>query len=208
MRARSSPWQTRRVVTAKVSLPLLPELSLRLAPSLPALWTRGEPPYWAVAWVGGQALARLLLDEPARVRGKRVLDFGTGSGVVAIAAARAGARVLAVDVDPAAVEAVRINAADNGVEVEARVVDLVGTEVDVEVILAGDVCYEPAMAARVVPWLFSAARAGVEVLLADPGRKYLPGEGLSRIARYEVAGQGDVEAEAVRTVHIHRLVVT
>lgn len=196
------------MVTAQVSLPLLPELTLRLAPSLPALWTSGEPPYWAVAWVGGQALARFVLDEPARVRGKRVLDFGTGSGVVAIAAARSGARVLAVDVDPLSIEAVRTNAADNGLSVEARVVDLVGTSVDAEVLLAGDVCYEPAMAARVVPWLFEQARGGVEVLLADPGRKYLPRSGLVEIARYDVAGQGDVEAEAVRTVRIHRLVVT
>lgn len=208
MRAKRSPWQTRLVSTVEVRLPLLPELVLGLAPSLPALWASGEPPYWAVAWVGGQALARHVLDHPEAVAGKRVLDFGTGSGVVALAAARAGGLVVAVDVDAAAIVAVEANARLNGVRIDARCVDLVGTEVDADVVLAGDVCYAPAMAARVVPWLFETARRGIEVLLADPGRKYLPERGLREIARYAVPGQGDVEAEAVRPVGIHRLVVT
>lgn len=186
-----------------VRLAFLPELSLRLVDRLDLHWQESEPPWWAVAWVGGQALARFVLDHPHRVRGRRVLDFGAGGGVVALAAAAVGARVSAVDVDPTAVEATRANAEDNGLSVDARCVDLVGEAVDVDLILAGDVCYDAAMAERVLPWLFERARAGVEVWLADPGRRYLPREGLVALARYEVPSQGGVEGDATRSVAVY-----
>ncbi|MBL8716491.1 MAG: methyltransferase [Myxococcales bacterium] len=186
-----------------VRLAFLPELSLRLSSSLEAHWQEREPPWWTVAWVGGQALARFVLDHPARVRGRRVLDFGAGSGLVGLAAAAVGARVSAVDVDPAAIEATRVNAEDNGVSIDARCVDVIGQAVDVDVILAGDVCYDAAMAERVLPWLFERAGAGVEVWLADPGRRYLPRAGLVELARHEVPSQGGVEGEATRSVAVY-----
>ncbi len=186
-----------------VRLGFLPELSLRLVHRLESHWQESEPPWWAVAWVGGQALARFVLDQPERVRGRRVLDFGTGGGVVALAAARVGAQVSAVDVDPAAIEATRVNADDNGLAIDARCGDSIGQAVDVDLILAGDVCYDAAMAARVLPWLTERARAGVEVWLADPGRRYLPRQGLVELARYEVPSQGGVEGDATRSVSVY-----
>lgn len=186
-----------------VRLAFLPELSLRLASSLEAHWRESEPPWWSVAWVGGQALARFVLDHPGHVRGRRVLDFGAGSGLVGLAAATVGARVTAVDVDAAAIAATRVNAADNGVSIDARCIDVIGEAPDVDVILAGDVCYDAAMAERVLPWLFERARAGVEVWLADPGRRYLPRDGLVEHARYEVPSQGGVEGDARRSVAVY-----
>ncbi len=196
--------------------PAVPELALHLADDMTRAWEdvereldRGElaPPFWAFAWVGGQALARHVLDVPAEVRGRRVLDLATGSGLVALAAARAGAaHVLAVDVDPIALTAVAVNARANGLAVEVACEDLTAGPVpDVDVVLAGDVCYDRDMVAAVLPWLCRAAAAGVRVLLGDPGRSYLPQQGLERLAELDVATTRDLEGADVRTVRVYAL---
>ena len=185
-----------RANTALIAPPHTPELRLWLADEAHALWEKTEeelatiglpPPFWAFAWAGGQALARYLLDRPATVAGRTVLDFAAGSGLVAIAAAKAGARsVVAADIDPFCSTAVRLNAAANGVRVEFTDRDLTGRDDGWEVVLAGDVFYQKDMADRIVPW-FEALRArGAEVLVGDPGRAYLPSARLSACASYAV----------------------
>lgn len=169
-------------------VPLVPEIVLRQTDADPfALWERtgGDVPYWAFAWVGGQALARYVLDNPACVAGRRVLDFASGSGLVAIAAALAGAAaVTAVDVDPLAALAIGVNASANGAGVTVLREDILDSGAgDAEVVLAGDVCYDVDMAARVVPFL---ARVRADVLLGDPGRGHLPKTGFTRLATYTV----------------------
>lgn len=146
-------------------------------------------PYWAYYWLGGLVLARFVLDRPEVVAGRRVLDLGCGSGLVAIAAAKAGAAsVLAADIDPYAVAATQVNAAANGVRVEAVLGDLTdGPVPEVELILAGDVFYDPEPAARVTPFLARCRAAGVEVLVGDPRRAPLPVERLRGLAEYEFA---------------------
>ena len=196
--------------------PLVPELRLRLATAVTPLWQATEaflersglaPPYWAFAWPGGQALARHILDHPEIARGRTVLDFAAGSGLAAIAAARAGAgRVLACDIDPAACAAMRLNAAVNEVEIEIRLADITGgAELAAEVILAGDVCYERAMAAAVSGWLARQARLGATTLLADPGRSYPPREGLREVARYRVPTSRDLEDSEERETVVWRV---
>ncbi|GAC1366528.1 MAG: methyltransferase [Polyangiales bacterium] len=205
-----------RAHTAVASPPMLPELRLHLATELSPLWEKTQdwldevglpPPYWAFAWAGGQAVARFLLDTPDVVRGTSVLDFGAGSGMIAIAAARAGAkRVTANDVDAFALAAIPLNAALNEVAVTVVGDDLVGTAVDAQLLLAGDVCYEQPMAGRVGAWLRERARAGATVLLGDPGRSHLvPKEHLVELARYEVPTHADVEGRDVRTAGVWRV---
>lgn len=160
----------------KVVTPFLcPELRLWLLPPDAPSWHSSDPaslgmPYWAFAWPGGQVLARFLFDHPECVRGKRVLDFGSGCAIEGIAAARGGARVLCADVDPLAGRMALRNAALNGVEVEVTGEDLIGADVDAEVILAGDVCYSPELAARLLPWLEAQRARGARVLIGDPLR--------------------------------------
>lgn len=169
---------------APLSPPLTPELTLWLLPSSSPLWHATSPealgwPFWAFAWPGGQALARVLLDQPHRIRGRRVLAFGAGGGVEALAACRAGAAsVRCADVDPLACQVALANARLAGARLDTTTLDLVGTAVDAEVLLVGDACHEPALAARVVPWLLAQAARGVEVLVGDPGRAGVafPGE--------------------------------
>jgi predicted nicotinamide N-methyase len=146
-------------------------------------------PYWAYYWLGGLALARFVLDRPEVVAGRRVLDLGCGSGLVAIAAAKAGAaQVLAADVDRYAVAATALNAAANGVAVETMQGDLTdGPVPEVDLILAGDVFYDPEPAARVEPFLARCREAGVEVLVGDPRRAPLPVERLRVLAEYRFA---------------------
>lgn len=200
--------------TAIGRAPLVPELALHLASEITPIWQASEaslarqgvePPYWAFAWPGGQALARFVLDDPAQVAGRRVLDLAAGGGIAAIAAARAGASVTAAEIDPLAAAAIRANAALNGVEIAVALGDPLRHPAETEVILAGDVCYEARMTARVVPWLREAARRGVAVLLADPGRAYLPREGLEALARYEVAVTRELEDRLVRETTVYRV---
>ena len=194
---------------------LVPEIALHLATEITPIWQATEtwlaerniePPFWAFAWPGGQATARLLLDDPSRVAGRRVLDFAAGCGIAAVAAAMAGAAsVEAAEIDPLALAAVRLNAALNGVAVATPEGDIVGAPCRWDVILAGDVCYEAPMTAHILPWLRAMAAAGAEVLLADPGRAYLPAEGLQPLVRHAVATSLELEDRTLREVTIHRL---
>jgi predicted nicotinamide N-methyase len=192
----------------------VPEVRLHLADDLTALWIRAEaelgralePPFWASAWAGGLAVARLLLDEPQRVAGRSVLDLGSGSGLCAIAAALAGATVTAADVDELSLVAVELNAAANGVPVRALQRDLLAEEPPpFDVVLAGDVCYERTMSERAVGWLRRAHRGGAEVLLGDPGRAYLPEAGLTLLARYAIAPDTDLESPNTRATSVYGL---
>jgi predicted nicotinamide N-methyase len=194
--------------------PLVPELALHLASEITPIWQATEaslarqsvePPYWAFAWPGGQALARFVLDDPAQVAGRRVLDLAAGGGIAAIAAARAGAAVTAAEIDPLAAAAIRANAALNGVEVAVALGDPLLHPAETDVILAGDVCYEARMTARVVPWLREAAGRGLTVLLADPGRAYLPRDGLEVLARYDVPVTRELEDRLVRGTTVYRV---
>jgi predicted nicotinamide N-methyase len=195
--------------------PLVPEVALHLATEITPIWHATEtylaqagiePPFWAFAWPGGQALARSILDAPGALRGKRVLDFAAGCGIAAIAAARAGAALVeAAEIDPMAVQAIRLNAALNNVSVTALEADVVGSAPRWDVILAGDVCYEAPMTAHILPWLRAMAAAGVEVWLADPGRAYLPREGLEALSRHTVPTSLELEDRVLREVTIARL---
>ncbi|MER8505867.1 methyltransferase [Mesorhizobium sp. M0199] len=196
--------------TALMAPPHVPEIRLQLADEAHELWQRTEdelseiglpPPFWAFAWAGGQGLARYILDNPAAVRGRRVLDFASGSGLVAIAAVMAGsAEVIAADIDPFCATAVRLNAEANGVEIEFLAGDCIGTDAGWDLVLAGDVFYDKAFADRLMPW-FAALRArGADILVGDPGRSYLPKTGLEPLAVYEVAVTRALEdAEVKRT---------
>ncbi|MEW5739254.1 MAG: 50S ribosomal protein L11 methyltransferase [Myxococcota bacterium] len=227
---------TLRLADTRVASPsLVPELKLHLLTSESPHFHAADPdalgwPYWAVAWPGGQALARFLLDEPHHVRGKRVLDFGSGGGVVGLAAAKAGAaHVLCADVDPRAAEAAHANATLNGGVVsatawtsafargdessrdpcspcvpglascatvlETTTADLIGApRGSWDVVVAGDVCFEPAFAARVLAWLRALAAEGCDVLLGDPRRVTLPEDGLEVLASFEAPHDGDPRA--------------
>jgi len=184
--------------------PLVPEIRLHLATEITPIWQATEeslargavpPPFWAFAWAGGQALARYLLDHSDEVAGRFVLDFAAGSGLVALAAAKAGAAgVLASDIDPFAAAAIAANAALNGVNIRVTSADLIGTaDRRWKIITAGDVCYEQPMADQVTAWLRSLTRSGCLVLLGDPGRAYLPVHGLHERARYVVATSRELE---------------
>ena len=202
--------------TRPQSPPVVPELVLHLADDMDAAWADLQaelddgdlpPPFWAFAWLGGQAVARHVLDAPELVRGRSVLDLATGSGLCALAAARAGARtVRAVDVDPVAVQAVALNAAANGLQVQAEHADLLDdVPPEVDVVLAGDVFYDAELAARVEPWLRAAAGAGTVVLVGDPGRHYLPRTGLEQVAQLDVPTTRDLEGVEVKRVRTYRL---
>ncbi|MFV2104099.1 class I SAM-dependent methyltransferase [Micromonospora sp. LOL_024] len=190
----------------------VPEVRLHQADEPIGLWelTEGEfrsdrpPPFWAFAWAGGQGLARHVTDHPQAVAGRRVLDLAAGSGLVAIAAARAGAaHVRAVEVDELAVAAVALNAEANGVRVDAELGDILdGDSGDAEVVLAGDVFYSAALANRVLRFLLRAARSGASVLVGDPGRAFLPRDRFDELACYEVP-----VSEALESVRVKRTTV-
>ncbi|MBV9394769.1 MAG: methyltransferase [Methylobacteriaceae bacterium] len=185
-----------RAHTRLLAVPHAPEIRLYLADEATALWEKTEedlgeiglpPPFWAFAWAGGQALARYVLDHPELVRGKRVLDFASGSGLVAFAAAIAGAaKVDASEIDEFAIAAIDLNAEANGVDIAVHAGDLAGEDRGWDVVLAGDVSYERDMAERVTGWLAGLASRGVSVLIGDPGRTYLARESLQVIAEYRV----------------------
>jgi predicted nicotinamide N-methyase len=185
--------------------PLVPEIALHLADDIEALWRvvgeDGPPPYWAFGWLGGQALARYVLDHPEEVAGLRVLDLATGSGLVALAAVRAGAAsVTAADIDPLSAAAVRLNAGLNDTTVEMVLADLLTADPpDVDVVLAGDVCYDRDMTPRVLGWL---SRFGGRVLLGDPGRAYLPQTGFVEITSYDVPTTRALEGVETKRVRV------
>jgi predicted nicotinamide N-methyase len=196
-------------------VPHAPEISLHIADEATPLWLRTEeelgeiglpPPFWAFAWAGGQALARYVLDNPALVRGRAVLDFASGSGLVAIAAARAGAAsVDAAEIDPFALAAMDLNAAANGVNVRALGQDQIGLDDGWETVLAGDICYERELAARVIDWLAGLAACGAVVLVGDPGRAYLPKERLAPLISYAVPVTRELEDLAIKQTTVWRL---
>lgn len=203
-----------RAETRVRSVPHVPEIMLHVADEATDLWRRTEeelgeiglpPPFWAFAWAGGQALARFILDRPETVRGKRVLDFASGSGLVAIAAMKAGAReVTACDIDAFAIAAIGLNAKINDVSVSAVQADLVGEDRDWDVVLAGDICYERDLAARVTDWLFSLSERGAAVLIGDPGRSYLPKDRLEQLALYEVPVTRALEDAEIKKTAVWR----
>jgi predicted nicotinamide N-methyase len=182
--------------TAVLSAPHVPEIKLHLADEAYDLWHKTEdelqqsglePPFWAFAWAGGQGLARHVLDHPQTVQGKSVLDFATGSGLVAIAAALAGAKsVLAADIDPFCGDAVALNAALNKADLQFTAEDLTGVSIDADVLLAGDVFYDREMAAKLTPWFLSLSQRGVTVLIGDPGRAYLPRQFLKQLSTHQI----------------------
>jgi predicted nicotinamide N-methyase len=166
------------------------------------------PPFWAFAWAGGQALARYVLDHPPVVAGKRVIDFASGSGIVAIAAMKAGAaEALAADVDPFCGAALAVNAEANGVAVGFTEVDLLDAPPPpwAEVILAGDICYEKPLAERVMAWLAAARAQGAAVLIGDPGRSYFPRSGLEKLAEYQVPTTRELEDMEVKKTAVWTL---
>lgn len=196
--------------TALIRPPHVPEIALHLADEAHDLWLRTEeelqaiglpPPFWAFAWAGGQGLARHMLDNPETVHGRTVLDFATGSGLVAIAAAKSGAgSVLAADIDPFCAAAVALNAEANGIALSFSPEDVIGSDDRWDVVLAGDVFYDRAFAERLTPWFSGLAERGAEVLVGDPGRSYLPRDKLEEIAVYEVPVSRALEdAEVKRT---------
>jgi predicted nicotinamide N-methyase len=196
--------------------PLVPEIKLYLATEVVPLWRATEeelaeigvpPPYWAFAWAGGQALARYVLDHPDIVRGKQVLDIGSGSGLVAIAAAKAGAdSVLAADIDAFACAAIRLNALANpwanACEIAVTDEDKIGASGLWDVILVGDLFYERPLAERLLAWL---QPLGVPALLGDPGRNYFPKSGVEKLASYSVQTTRDLEDREIRETGVYRL---
>ncbi|WP_376705999.1 methyltransferase [Mesorhizobium sp. ISC25] len=201
--------------TALTAPPHVPEIRLHLADEAHDLWQRTEdelteiglpPPFWAFAWAGGQGLARYILDNPAAVRDRRVLDFASGSGLVAIAAVKAGAaEVIAADIDPFCATAIRLNAEANGAEIKFLIGDCIDTDAGWDVVLAGDVFYDKTFADRLMPWFARLKARGGDILVGDPGRSYLPKAGLEPLAVYEVAVTRALEDAEVKRTTVWRL---
>jgi len=222
-----------RANTELAAPPLVPEIDLHLATEVVPLWRKTEeeleaegvpPPYWAFAWAGGQALARYVLDHREVVAARSVLDFGTGSGLVAIAAAKSGARmVVAADIDGFAAAAIGLNCWANGItcmvrkpaieangggrrgeKIEVVTEDIIGKPCAWDVILVGDMCYERLLAERLIKWLGECARRGATILLGDPGRAYFPVSGAARLATYRVQTSRELEDREIRETSVYR----
>jgi len=202
------------------SPPIVPEIRLHLAREMLELWQQSEavlyakavasgdtpPPYWAFAWPGGQALARYILDHRNSFAGKSLLDFGAGSGLIAIAAALAGAEpVIAAEIDPGARVAIELNADANGVFVEQLEHDIIGGSGRWQTICAGDMCYERPLAERLVAWLRQLAASGADVLIGDPGRSYFPTSGITLLKTYSVPTPRELEDRDMRETSVYRL---
>lgn len=213
-----TPEERRAFITGRTRLartPLVPEIRLWTGGASMPLWEAAAlsdmrpavpPPYWAWPWAGGQALARHVLDHPDLVRGRTVADVGAGGGVVAIAAALAGAaRVTAIDIEPFAIEACRLNALANEVAIDIDERDPIGTDAGWEVVLAGDVWYDAELADRMAPWLRALAARGATVITGDLGRAYLPADGLDVLERYVVETSEDLENEVRKEVRVLRI---
>ncbi len=202
--------------TVLALVPHVPEARLYLATEITPIWQATEtwlaerniePPFWAFAWPGGQALARHILNNPALVAGKRVLDFAAGGGIAAIACAMAGAAdVEACEIDDLALAAIGLNAAVNGVTIR-RSGDIVGSPCSWDLILCGDVCYEAPMTSHIMPWLISLTPMA-NVWIADPGRAYLPKDGLAPITTYRIETTLELEDRTSREVTLYRIAPT
>ena len=195
--------------TAILSPPLVPELILHLATEAVPLWQKTEeelgaiglpPPFWAFAWAGGQALARYLLDHPETVCGSHIIDLASGSGLVAIAAMKAGAAdALAADIDEFSSTAITLNAALNDVALTVTIGDLLAFPPPIcDVILVGDLFYEQSLASRLLEWLETAHGRGTQILIGDPGRAYLPKPRLAQLATYSVPVTRDLEDAEIK----------
>ncbi|MDO8838800.1 MAG: methyltransferase [Parvibaculum sp.] len=202
--------------TGLLEPPLIPEIRLHLASEIVPIWQMTEaeleksglpPPFWAFAWAGGQALARYILDNPEIVHGRHVLDFGAGSGLVGIAAMKAGAAsVLAADIDAFAAAAIALNAATNGVVIAVTMDDLIGVgNRGWDIVLVGDVCYEGPLSARIEAWLRTLAGEELPVLIGDPGRTYLPKTGMEKLVSYAVKTTRELEDTDVRNTSVWRV---
>ncbi|MBX9931948.1 MAG: methyltransferase [Methylobacterium sp.] len=197
-------------------VPHAPEIQLHVADEATELWQKTEeelaeiglpPPFWAFAWAGGQALARYILDHPELVAGRRVLDFASGSGLVGIAAAMAGASaVTATDLDPFSIPAIGLNAEANGVlsRIAAIQADIIGTDPGDAIVLAADIFYERDIAGRVTEWLGALHARGATVLVGDPGRAYLPRDRLGVVATYEVPVSRSLEDAEIKRSQVWR----
>lgn len=205
-----------RANTALHEPPLVPEVRLHLATEVVPIWQMTEeelektglpPPFWAFAWAGGQALARYILDHPETVRGKRVLDFGSGSGLIAIAAMKAGAiSALAADIDLFAAAAIELNAEVNNSSLLVETEDIVGVpNQGWDVILVGDMCYERPLAERIENWVHDLVADGAQTLIGDPGRTYLPKSGLEKLISYAVKTTRELEDTDVRNTSVWRV---
>jgi len=204
--------------TVVASPHLCPEIRLRLITPECELWKATEEdaarvglvePYWAFPWAGGQALARYLLDEPAAVAGKRVLDFGAGGAVEGIAAAMNGARVTAADIDPMAVSAALVNAELNGVSLETTIENLLemrhpGVSDPWEVVLAGDVFYGSEMAAH-IEWLIELADAGSLILLGDANRGFLDPSRFEKIACFDAPADNGMDGSFMQAATVYAI---
>ena len=202
-----------RANTTVMAPPLVPEVKLHLAHEAVPLWQKTEeelgelglpPPFWAFAWAGGQALARYLLDNPALVAGQRVIDLATGSGLVGIAASKAGAAsVLATDIDGFAVHAAAMNAAMNGAMLEILQADLLlDPPPQAGLICVGDLFYEKSLAERCLSWL---RQSQAPVLVGDPGRTYLPKDQLIKVATYSVPVSRELEDNDIKQTAVWQL---
>ena len=201
--------------TRLLAPPLVPEIRLHLAEESLPIWQKTEdelgemnvpPPYWAFAWAGGQALARCLLDAPRLASGKRVLDLGTGSGLTAIAAMKAGAAsMLAADIDAVSLIATELNAEANGVTVAVTAEDLLARAPDpYDVILVGDLFYEKALADHVLAYIEAATARGADVLIGDPQRNYFPRDRFQKIAEYHVPVTRELEDSEIKRTAVWR----
>lgn len=203
-----------RANTRVLAPPHVPELRLHLADDAVELWTLTEeqlgelglpPPFWAFAWAGGQALARYILDHPDIVRGKTILDVATGSGLVAIAAMKAGAaHATGIDIDRFALDAVQLNAELNAVSIATNGEDPIGSSPDADIILAGDLFYDRDIAARLTTWLTALQAQGKTVLIGDPGRTYLPKDKMDQLASYDVPVTRALEDAEIKRTSVWR----
>lgn len=202
--------------TRPATLPLLPELRLHLVTRDAPLWQATDAdlvrlgvtaPFWATAWAGGQGLARYLLDHPGEVAGKRVLDLATGSGIVAIAAMKAGAAsVRATDIDAYAVEATRLNAALNGVTLQLVLGDVIDDPCDdIDVVLAGDVFYDRSLSLRSMRWFRELATGGKPVIVGEAGRYHRPKADLMPRGAYDIAETAEIEDDGVRHTNVYAI---
>ncbi len=199
-------------------VPLVPEISLHVADEAVPIWHRTEeelgamglpPPFWAFAWAGGQALARHVLDHPEVVAGRSVLDFASGSGLVGLAAMRAGAKtVTCADIDVFSHAAIAVNCGANGIPLHANLhiatTDLIGRDDGWDTVLAGDICYERDLAERVIAWLLALSARGALVLIGDPGRAYLPKQGLEKLGEYQVPVTRELEDTEIKRTSVWR----
>ncbi|MFG1418330.1 methyltransferase [Xanthobacter sp. V0B-10] len=213
-RAIADPAAFIRAETRLRPTALVPEISLHVADEAVPIWHRTEeelgemglpPPFWAFAWAGGQALARHVLDHPELVAGEDVLDFASGSGLVGIAAMKAGARrVTCADVDGFALAAIALNGEANAVTLAPMGEDLIGRDLGWGTVLAGDICYEKDLAERVYAWLLALSRRGARVLIGDPGRTYLPKDRLEQLAEYHVPVTRELEDMEIKRTCVWR----